>query len=230
MIAAHGIHKSFAGNPVLKGVDLSVEPGESCAIIGGSGSGKTVLIKCLLGLLKPDSGSSTPLNMDDVGVLFQGGALFDSMTIWENVAFRPLQQGMDRTAARALAQAKLERVGLDADVAPMMPAELSGGMQKRAALARALASDPKLLVFDEPTTGLDPVRASKINRLIREIVVETGATALTITHDMTSVQAIADTVAMLHQGRIHWRGATSELTSSKDAVLRNFLNGDEGEG
>jgi phospholipid/cholesterol/gamma-HCH transport system ATP-binding protein len=187
------------------------------------------LIKCLLGLLKPDSGTTTALNMDDVGVLFQGGALFDSLTIWENVAFRPLQHRMARDQARALATEKLARVGLGAEVTALMPAELSGGMQKRAALARAIVSDPKMLVFDEPTTGLDPVRAGKINRLIRDIVTETGATALTITHDMNSVHAIADTVAMLHDGRIHWRGATTDLTSSSDAVLRNFLSGDDHE-
>lgn len=226
MIRAQNIHKAFRRTPVLNGVDLTIETGESCAIIGGSGSGKTILIRCLLGLLKADQGTSTPLNMDDVGVLFQGGALFDSQSIWENVAFRPVQQGMDQTAARKLAIEKLDRVGLPAEVATMMPAELSGGMQKRAALARAIASDPKFLFFDEPTTGLDPVRAGQINRLIREIVTETGATALTITHDMTSVQAIADTVAMLDQGRIHWRGATTMLTSSKDDILRGFLGGD----
>ncbi len=227
MIAAQDIHKSFQSNTVLKGVDLVVAKGESCAIIGGSGSGKSVLIKSLLGLLKPDAGKVSKLEMDKVGVLFQGGALFDSLTVWENVAFRQLQSGMNRQSARSLASEKLKRVELATEVEERLPAELSGGMQKRAALARAIASDPEILVFDEPTTGLDPLRSQAINQLLRSIVDETGATAITITHDMNSVEIIADTVAFLQDGRIHWRGTVEELGSSEDQKLNAFINAEK---
>ncbi|MEO1315280.1 MAG: ATP-binding cassette domain-containing protein, partial [Pseudomonadota bacterium] len=202
-IALAGVVKSFGSNHVLKGVDLVVPKGSSTVIIGGSGTGKSVTLKCVLGLVIPDQGTvhvdgaditrASPSRrgpvLDRLGMLFQGGALFDSLTVWQNVAFRRLQ-GRDRLTnadARELAVQKLRRVGLTADVADRFPAELSGGMQKRVGLARAIATDPEIIFFDEPTTGLDPIMADVINDLIREIVVEMGATAMTITHDMTSV-------------------------------------------
>lgn len=227
MIDAQNIKKSFGNDIVLDGVNLHISKGESCAIIGGSGSGKTILAKCLLGLIEVDSGDITKIDMHNVGVLFQGGALFDSLPVWRNVAFRAIQAGQSKDSALALAESKLARVGMGPEVLDRMPAELSGGMQKRVALARAIADDPDVLVFDEPTTGLDPVRARQINLLIRDIIAETGATALTITHDLSSVVTIANTIAFLHNGRIHWRGPVSELKSTEDPVLRPFLSGEE---
>ncbi|MDZ4136705.1 MAG: ATP-binding cassette domain-containing protein, partial [Paracoccaceae bacterium] len=197
MITLDGVHKAFGANRVLRGVDLTIPGGQSMVIIGGSGTGKSILLKSILGLVRPDSGRIT-LNGEDVahtnrdrflarfGMLFQGGALFDSMSVWENVAFRLLRghSKRPRTEARAIALEKLRRVGLGASVADLFPAELSGGMQKRVGLARAIAADPEIIFFDEPTTGLDPIMAGVINALIREIVGEMGATAITITHDM----------------------------------------------
>ena len=222
MIWAKGLELSFGAAQVLKGVDLELKEGESCALIGASGSGKSVLMRCILGLLQPTSGQTSDLEMSNTGVLFQGGALFDSMPIWANVAFRHLQQGWSKSKAKALAIEKLARVELDDHVADQFPSALSGGMQKRAALARAIAHDPAFLVFDEPTTGLDPLRAKKISVLIREIVKDTGATALTVTHDMACVHTIADTVAFLNDGQIHWRGEARDLTSVSDPLLSAF--------
>ncbi|MEO0430009.1 MAG: ATP-binding cassette domain-containing protein [Pseudomonadota bacterium] len=240
-IALAGVVKSFGSNHVLKGVDLVVPKGSSTVIIGGSGTGKSVTLKCVLGLVIPDQGTvhvdgaditrASPSRrgpvLDRLGMLFQGGALFDSLTVWQNVAFRRLQ-GRDRLTnadARELAVQKLRRVGLTADVADRFPAELSGGMQKRVGLARAIATDPEIIFFDEPTTGLDPIMADVINDLIREIVVEMGATAMTITHDMTSVRKIADRVAMLHNGVIHWEGPVGEIDTTEEPHVHQFVNG-----
>lgn len=230
MIAIHDLHKSFGTKQVLSGVDLQVEQGESLCVIGQSGTGKSVLLKCILGLTTPDQGRITwqerPLDrkafMAGFGMLFQGAALFDSMSVWQNVAFR-LRQRMPDAKARDIALDKLARVGLDAPVADLMPAELSGGMAKRVGLARAIADDPSVIFFDEPTTGLDPIRARAINSLIRSIVTETGATAITITHDMESVRAIGDRVALLQNGRIIHDGDVSEMGNAP--VLADFLGG-----
>ena len=238
MIDISALYKAFGPNRVLQGVDLTVESGTSTVIIGGSGTGKSVLLKCILGLVKPDSGTIL-LDGEDVaqaerdaflakfGMLFQGGALFDSMPVWQNVAFRLLRGSLKRptTEAREIAVEKLRRVGLTPDVADKFPAELSGGMQKRVGLARAIAAEPQVIFFDEPTTGLDPIMAGVINELIREIVVEMGATAMTITHDMSSVRAIADRVAMLHGGVIRWEGPVAEMDSADDPYLRQFITG-----
>jgi phospholipid/cholesterol/gamma-HCH transport system ATP-binding protein len=238
MIQLQGVHKAFGRNKVLRGVDLTVPTGESMVIIGGSGTGKSVALKCILGLVTPDAGQIT-LDGQDVmradrdaflarfGMLFQGGALFDSLSVWQNVAFR-LQRGAakrPKAEAREIAIEKLRRVGLKPEVADLFPAELSGGMQKRVGLARAIAAEPEIIFFDEPTTGLDPIMAGVINELIREIVVEMGATAMTITHDMTSVRAIADKVAMLHDGVIKWTGPVADLDHSGDPYLDQFIHG-----
>jgi phospholipid/cholesterol/gamma-HCH transport system ATP-binding protein len=207
-------------------------------IIGGSGTGKSVLIKTVLGLVTPDNGKIFVNKQDMIhakrdnflskfGMLFQGGALFDSMPVWQNVAFR-LQRGhlkLPKTEAREIAIEKLRRVGLAPDVADRLPAELSGGMQKRVSLARAIAADPEIIFFDEPTTGLDPIMARVINDLIRKIVVEMGATAITITHDMTSVATIADKVAMLHDGVIKWCGTFDDMAHSGNPHVDQFIHG-----
>jgi len=219
MIELSAVTKSFGQNHVLRGVDLVIPKGSSMVVIGGSGTGKSVLLKCILGLVRHDGGTIT-LDGQDVtraerdpflarfGMLFQGGALFDSLRVWENVAFRLMRGHLKRpkAEAREIAVEKLRRVGLGPQVADLYPSELSGGMQKRVGLARAIAAEPEIIFFDEPTTGLDPIMSGVINELIREIVVEMGATAMTITHDMTSVRAIADRVAMLHGGVIRWTG------------------------
>ncbi len=238
MITLTHLHKAFGGNHVLCGVDLELERGKSMVIIGGSGSGKSVLLKCILGLVKPDSGSITVDGQNALtaardaflarfGMLFQGGALFDSLPVWQNVAFRLLRgpKKLSRTDAREVAIEKLRRVGLKPAVADLFPAELSGGMQKRVGLARAIAAEPEIIFFDEPTTGLDPIMAGVINELIREIVVEMGVTAMTITHDMSSVRAIADRVAMLHDGVIQWTGPVGEMDAAPDPYLQQFIHG-----
>jgi phospholipid/cholesterol/gamma-HCH transport system ATP-binding protein len=238
MIIFENIYKSFGENHVLRGVNLTVERGESMVIIGGSGTGKSVLIKTVLGLVEPDSGrilvdgeDVTQVKRDTFlsrfGMLFQGGALFDSMPVWQNVAFRLQRGALKRPAveAREIAIEKLRRVGLAPEVADRFPAELSGGMQKRVSLARAIAAEPEIIFFDEPTTGLDPIMSGVINELIREIVVEMGVTAMTITHDMTSVDTIADKVAMLHRGSIQWCGARADLAHSGDPHVEQFVNG-----
>ena len=238
MITFDNIHKSFGANNVLCGVDLIVDRGQSMVIIGGSGTGKSVLIKTVLGLVTPDNGKIFVNKQDMIhakrdnflskfGMLFQGGALFDSMPVWQNVAFR-LQRGhlkLPKTKAREIAIEKLRRVGLAPDVADRLPAELSGGMQKRVSLARAIAADPEIIFFDEPTTGLDPIMARVINDLIRKIVVEMGATAITITHDMASVATIADKVAMLHDGVIKWCGTLDDMAHSGNPHVDQFIHG-----
>ena len=238
MITLTDVHKAFGNNHVLRGLDLVIPKGESMVIIGGSGTGKSVLLKCILGLVHPDQGTIT-LEGQDVtrgdrdaflarfGMLFQGGALFDSLKVWENVAFRLVRgaKPMTKDQARQVAIEKLRRVGLKPAVADLFPAELSGGMQKRVGLARAIAAEPEVIFFDEPTTGLDPIMSGVINTLIREIVVEMGVTAMTITHDMTSVRAIADRVAMLHDGLIRWTGPVSEMDAAPDPYLQQFIHG-----
>lgn len=241
MITLENVHKSFGSNHVLRGVNLHVPRGTSMVVIGGSGTGKSITIKAVLGLVTPDEGKITVDGRDvtagsaddrdaflaQFGMLFQGAALFDSLPVWQNVAFRLLRGSLKRPhdEARAIAIDKLRRVGLTGDVADRLPAELSGGMQKRVGLARAIAADPQIIFFDEPTTGLDPIMAGVINDLIREIVVEMGATAMTITHDMTSVRAIADNVAMLHDGVIQWTGPIGDIDTAGDPFLDQFIHG-----
>jgi len=238
MIELRDLHKSFGAKAVLAGVNLTIPKGESMVIIGGSGTGKSVLLKCILGLVKPTSGTILLQGQDVAraerdaflarfGMLFQGGALFDSLTVWQNVSFRLLRGALKRPKlqAREIAIEKLRRVGLTPDVADLYPGELSGGMQKRVGLARAIAAEPEIIFFDEPTTGLDPIMAGVINELIREIVTEMGATAMTITHDMTSVHAIADRVAMLHAGVIQWTGPIADMDASGDPYLDQFIHG-----
>ncbi|WP_298261938.1 ATP-binding cassette domain-containing protein [uncultured Litoreibacter sp.] len=238
MIRFENVTKSFGPNHVLRGVNLHIPKGESLVIIGGSGTGKSVALKSVLGLVKPDGGTILVDGKDAstgdqdaflarFGMLFQGAALFDSLPVWQNVAFRLLRGSLKRPAeeARAIAVEKLRRVGLKEDVADRLPAELSGGMQKRVGLARAIAAEPEIIFFDEPTTGLDPIMSGVINDLIREIVVEMGATAMTITHDMSSVRAIADKVAMLHDGVIQWSGPVADLDASGDPYVAQFISG-----
>lgn len=237
MIQIDGLKKSFGSKVVLRDVHLDVGRGESLVVIGGSGTGKSVLLKCILGLVTPDAGTITldgaPVAenreafLAHFGMLFQGAALFDSLPVWQNVAFRLLRgpaKGV-KAEARAVAVDKLKRVGLGPEVADLFPAELSGGMQKRVGLARAIATDPAVIFFDEPTTGLDPIMAGVINDLIRDIVTEMGATAITITHDMTSVRAIADRVAMLHDGVVKWHGTIAEMDETSDPYVTQFIHG-----
>jgi len=235
-----GLTKSFGAKHVLRGLDLSVGKAESVVIIGGSGTGKSVMLKCILGLVDPDSGSikidgqeTTKLSsgerekhLSKFGMLFQGAALFDSLTVWHNVAFKLIQSlNMSQKQAKERAIATLASVGLSANVADMYPAELSGGMQKRVALARAIASKPEVIFFDEPTTGLDPIMADVINELIVKCVHELGATAISITHDMASSRKIADRVAMLYEGRIIWQGAKRDIDHSGNPYVDQFING-----
>jgi len=234
------VSKSFGDNHVLNGVSLKVPKGKSTVILGGSGSGKSVSLKCILGLMEPDSGSilideqdTTHLKpkardrlMSQFGMLFQGGALFDSLKIWENVAFGLIQgRGMDRAKAKEIAIQKIISVGLRPDVAELQPAELSGGMQKRVGLARAVAANPEIIFFDEPTTGLDPIMADVINDLIVEQVKEIGATALSITHDMASARKIADYIAMIYDGKIIWTGSVEQLDQSGNDYVEQFIHG-----
>ncbi len=239
-ISLKGLHKEFGPKVVLDHVDLDVMPGESMVIIGGSGSGKSVTLKCILGLLHPESGSIRVDGEETVGftgrerkriqrkfgMLFQGAALFDSLPVWENVAFGILAEGnVNRRDAKDIAIENLRSVGLAPDVATLSPAELSGGMQKRVGLARAIANKPEIIFFDEPTTGLDPIMADVINELIIERVKEMGATALTITHDMSSVRKIADKVAMIYKGNIIWTGPRSDIDDSGNPYVEQFIHG-----
>jgi phospholipid/cholesterol/gamma-HCH transport system ATP-binding protein len=239
-IAVRGLRKSFGRKIVLDGLDLDIDTGESMVIIGGSGTGKSVLLKCILGLLPADSGSikidgvevvgSSASERDALmrkfGMLFQGGALFDSLPVWENVAFG-LVQGRDvkRSEARTVALEKLAAVGLGEDVAALYPGELSGGMQKRVALARAIATTPEIIFFDEPTTGLDPITADVINDLIIKCVRDLGATAVSITHDMASTRKIADRVAMIYKGKIIWDGPKDRIDESGNEYVDQFIHG-----
>ena len=239
-IELNGLKKAFGAKTVLDGIDLTVGAGESVVIIGGSGTGKSVMLKCILGLLWPDAGSiridgaevaalsgrAREAHTSKIGMLFQGSALFDSLTVWENVAFAlRTRSGVSKREAREIALGKLAQVGLGPDVAALSPAELSGGMQKRVALARAIATDPGILFFDEPTTGLDPIMGDVINRLIVDCVRQLGATAVSITHDMASARKIADRIAMLHGGKIVWDGPVAGIDSSGNACVDQFIHG-----
>lgn len=235
-----GVSKTFGKKRVLHKMDLDVYPGESLVIIGGSGTGKSVTLKCILGLLTPDSGKievdgkdilslsekEHERVMEQFGMLFQNAALFDSLTVWENVAFSLIQnQKINKKEAKKIAIKKLAQVGLKSDVADVYPADLSGGMRKRVGLARAIATNPEVIFFDEPTTGLDPIMSDVINDLIRDTVKTLGATALTITHDMNSARKIADRIAMLYEGKIIWVGTVKELDKTKNPYVRQFVAG-----
>jgi phospholipid/cholesterol/gamma-HCH transport system ATP-binding protein len=239
-ISLHGVTKAFGPKRVLRGIDLDVTPGESMVVIGGSGTGKSVLLKCILGLMQPDEGSIKVDGVETVdlgdqgrsqvmrkfGMLFQGGALFDSLRVWENVAFGPIQSdGMPTEQARQVAIAKLGNVGLGPEIGELFPAELSGGMQKRVALARAIAREPEIIFFDEPTTGLDPIMADVINDLIVKCVSDLGATAVSITHDMASARKIGHRIAMLHEGRLIWQGPVTDVDRSGNAYVDQFIHG-----
>lgn len=235
-----GVKKSFGSKHVLQGIDLAIPKGKSMVVIGGSGTGKSVMLKCVMGLIHPDSGSILVDGQETVGLdskghdavmrkfgmLFQGAALFDSLKVWENVAFGLINgRGMDREQAFAIAVEKLKSVGLAESVAQLYPAELSGGMQKRVGLARAIAANPEIIFFDEPTTGLDPIMADVINDLIVKSTEELGATTLSITHDMASVRKIADYVAMIYEGKILWTGPVEDLDQSGNEYVDQFIHG-----
>jgi phospholipid/cholesterol/gamma-HCH transport system ATP-binding protein len=239
-IRVRGLRKAFGPKQVLDGVDLDVDTGHSLVVLGGSGSGKSVTIKCIIGLIQPDEGSIEidgvdVLRMsrrdreamgDRIGMLFQNGALFDSLPVWENVCFKLLAQNrISRGKARDKAAEVLAQVGLAASVGDLSPAELSGGMQKRVGLARAIAAQPDIIFFDEPTTGLDPIMGAVIDGLIVDCVKRLGATAISITHDMASARRIGDTAAMIHKGRIVWTGAAKSLGHSGNAMVDQFANG-----
>jgi len=239
-ISLYDVRKKFGDHHVLNGVNLHVAPGESLVVIGASGVGKSVLLKCIIGLLRPDSGNIEIDGSDIVGssekslqntrrkfgMLFQGAALFDSLTVWENVAFGLIQgMGMARSEARERSIHNLARVGLEKSVADLVPSELSGGMKKRVGLARAIATNPEVLFFDEPTTGLDPIMSDVINELIIKCVGELGATGVSITHDMASARKIADRIAMLHDGHIIWQGHVDDIDKSDNAFVDQFING-----
>ena len=239
-IKVRGLKKAFGSNVVLDGVDLDVPRGKSLVVIGGSGTGKSVMIKCILGLMRPDAGSieidgEQVVGMPAVerervrrkfGMLFQGAALFDSLPVWENVAFGLISgRGMNRKEAKEIALRKLSAVGLQPEVGELYPAELSGGMQKRVGLARAIAAEPEIIFFDEPTTGLDPIMAQVINELIVTCVDMVGATALSITHDMHSLREIGDNAAMIYQGKIVWAGSAQDIDNSGNPYVEQFVQG-----
>jgi phospholipid/cholesterol/gamma-HCH transport system ATP-binding protein len=239
-VELRGVKKRFGPKVVLDGVDLSIGKGESLVVIGGSGTGKSVMIKSVLGILRPEAGQifvdgeevthlrgrGRDAYLKKFAMLFQGAALFDSLSVWENVAFGLVQgRGMNRKQAREIAVDKLGKVGLGPDVAKLYPSELSGGMQKRVGLARAIASDPEIIFFDEPTTGLDPIMADVINDLIVSTVKDLGVTALSITHDMVSARKISDRIAMLYKGQIIWDGPTKEIDHSGNEYVDQFING-----
>jgi phospholipid/cholesterol/gamma-HCH transport system ATP-binding protein len=239
-IRLRGLRKSFGDKVVLDGIDLDVMPRTSTVVIGGSGSGKSVLLKCILGLIEPDEGTieidgqdllAVPIRQREdlrarIGMLFQNGALFDSLPVWENVAFGLLARDkITRAAAPAAAATYLGQLGLAASVGDLSPAELSGGMQKRVALARAIAAQPDILFFDEPTTGLDPIMGAIIDGLIVDCVRRLGSTAIAITHDMASARRIGDQAAMIHKGRIIWNGPASDLLNTGDPIVDQFTHG-----
>ena len=239
-IELKGVHKRFGPKVVLDGIDLSVAPGESLVIIGGSGTGKSVMLKSILGLIKPDKGSIRVDGQETTrltgsarekvnrkfGMLFQGAALFDSLKVWENVAFALIQgRGMGRTQAKEIALSKLAKVGLGPEVGELAPSELSGGMQKRVGLARAIAAEPEIIFFDEPTTGLDPIMADVINDLIVATVKDLGVTTMSITHDMSSARKIADKVAMIYKGKIIWTGRKEDIDNSGNPYVDQFIHG-----
>jgi phospholipid/cholesterol/gamma-HCH transport system ATP-binding protein len=239
-IELKGVRKSFGRKSVLNGVDLKVGKGRSLVVIGGSGTGKSVMIKCILGIIRPDAGSikiageevtglggaARDAFLARFGMLFQGAALFDSIPVWENVAFGLIQgKRMARAKAKDIAMEKLGQVGLGTEVGVLYPAELSGGMQKRVGLARAIAADPEIIFFDEPTTGLDPIMADVINHLVVDCVKRLGATTISITHDMTSARKIGDEIAMIHKGEILWQGPAKAIDRSGNAHVDQFIHG-----
>ena len=239
LIEVHGVHKSFGNNHVLRGIDLNVKHGESMVVIGGSGSGKSVLIKCIIGILKPEQGKIYVAGQEIVslkekglyetrkkfGMLFQAGALFDSMKVWENVGFALLQHtNLSKEEVKKTAIEKLNLLGLY-HIEDLMPSELSGGMRKRVGLARAIAIEPEILLYDEPTTGLDPIRADSINELIVEMREKIKVTSITITHDMVSAYKIGDRIAMLYQGKITEAGTPDEIKNSTNAIVQQFIQG-----
>jgi phospholipid/cholesterol/gamma-HCH transport system ATP-binding protein len=239
-LSLRGVTKAFGTKKVLQGIDVDVAPAESLVVIGGSGSGKSVLLKCVLGLLTPDTGKievdgeetagisdgARAKVMRKFGMLFQGGALFDSLRVWENVAFGPIQSdGMAPGEAREVAIAKLGAVGLAPEIGDLFPSELSGGMQKRVALARAIAREPEIIFFDEPTTGLDPIMSDVINDLIVKCVSDLGATAVSITHDMASARKIGHRIAMIYDGRLIWQGPVAEIDRSGNPHVEQFIHG-----
>ncbi len=239
-VEMRGVKKRFGSKVVLDGLDISIPAGQSLVVIGGSGTGKSVMIKCVLGILRPEAGEiyvdgkevtrirggARDAMLRKFGMLFQGAALFDSMPVWENVAFGLIQgRGVARKKARDIAFEKLTKVGLGPEVGQLWPAELSGGMQKRVGLARAIAADPEIIFFDEPTTGLDPIMADVINNLIVDTVRGTGTTTLSITHDLVSARKIADRIAMLYKGKIIWEGPTAEIDRSGNPYVDQFIHG-----
>jgi phospholipid/cholesterol/gamma-HCH transport system ATP-binding protein len=239
-IVLRDVHKRFGKKVVLDGLTLEVPRGKSLVVIGGSGTGKSVMLKCVLGLIRPDSGQilidgqdSMKFSADErekalrkFGMLFQGSALFDSLKVWENVAFGLIQgRNMPRKEAKDIALDKMGQVGLGPEVGELSPSELSGGMQKRVALARAIAAEPEIIFFDEPTTGLDPIMADVINDLIKSCVQKLGATTLSITHDMASARKIADYVAMIYKGKIIWHGTAAEVDNSGNDYVDQFIHG-----
>lgn len=238
-IQLRNLHKAFKGKTILNGLDLDVYEKESFVVIGPSGVGKSVLLKCMLGLMPIDKGSIvvdgeetatlTSKNRNEFlkkfAIVFQGGALFDSLTVWENVAFGLIQgQGMSAKQAKPLALEKLELVGMKALVGEQRPNELSGGMQKRVAIARAIIMEPEILLFDEPTAGLDPITADLINQLIRKCHNELNITTFTITHDMSTVHTIANRVGMLNDGKIIWNGTLKEMRHAKNHFVQKFIH------
>lgn len=239
-ITIQDLHKYFGNNQVLRGVDVEVYPSESLVIIGGSGSGKSVMLKCILGLVEPDWGSirvdgtemvtasvgERQLFLNRVGMLFQSAALFDSLSVWENIGFGLIQaQKKTRNEAYTLAIEKLKAVGLEERIGLLYPAELSGGMKKRVGLARAIATNPDIIFFDEPTTGLDPIMSDVINNLIVKCTKELGATTISITHDMMSARKIGDRIAMLYEGRVIWYGTPDELDTTDNPYVTQFYHG-----
>ncbi|MBV1836201.1 ABC transporter ATP-binding protein [Acetobacter estunensis] len=242
-IRIRGLRKAFGAKQVLDGIDLDVPQGTSFVIIGGSGSGKSVLLRCILGLITPDEGiieidgvdvlrapqREREERLEEIGMLFQNGALFDSLSVWENVAFALLaptaSPRLSRAQARVRANEVLAQVGLDASVGDLYPSELSGGMQKRVGLARAIADRPEILFFDEPTTGLDPIMGAVIDGLIVDCVKRMGSTAIAITHDMASAQRIGDQAAMLYRGKLVWQGPASSLMHSGNPMVDQFTHG-----
>ncbi len=236
-IKIRNLYKSFGDKKILNGLNLDICKGESLVIIGGSGTGKSVLIKCIQGLLSPDSGTIEIDSKEEskkksgnlrgkMGMLFQGAALFDSLTVWENVAFDLIQnRKTPKKEAKIIAIKVLRQVGLAEDIADLYPSELSGGMQKRVGLARAVITKPEIIFFDEPTTGLDPIMADVINDLIIESAKDLGATTLTITHDMISARKIADRIAMLYKGQIVWSGTVKELDKTTNPYVKQFITG-----
>jgi len=239
-VELRGVKKRFGDKIVLDGLDLTLNAGQSLVVIGGSGTGKSVMIKSVLGILRPEAGQifvdgqevtrlhgrAREAYLKKFGMLFQGAALFDSLPVWENVAFGLIQgRGMKRKQARDVAIEKLAKVGLGSEVALLSPSELSGGMQKRVGLARAIAADPDIIFFDEPTTGLDPIMADVINDLIVSTVKDMGVTTLSITHDMASARKIANRIAMIYKGKIIWEGPTADIDNSGNPYVDQFIHG-----